>query len=242
MRASIAEERARARTEVERELSDARADLVALRREIASARRIEANRRRQGRGDEERHDPRAADRDRRLGAAADASSRAAKSLGQASRAPRDERPVEVGSRVIDESGLRGEIAAIRDGVAEVRGSLGTIRIPVERLRRDGRSPSTRPSAAPEARPAVAAASPEIDVRGQRAEVAKQAVRDHVDLAVLAGRGRIRVIHGHGTGALKVAIREELTRHPLVVSHEGAPLREGGDGVTVVVLEDDPGGS
>ena len=226
---------------MERELRDAQADLTALRREIATARRIEANRVRRDERDEERRSESAGDRDRSLGAAADAASRATRVLAHASRPPRDERAIVVGDFVIDESGLRGEVTSIRGAVTEVRGSLGTIRIPLARLRLDRRpSKSSRPLP-PETRPLVVAAPSEIDVRGQRAEVARAAVRAQVDLAILASRETIRVIHGHGTGALKSAIREELSRHPLVVSHEAAPLREGGDGVTVVALTETPAG-
>jgi DNA-nicking Smr family endonuclease len=39
----------------------------------------------------------------------------------------------------------------------------------------------------------------------------------------------------------VAVREELTRHPLVLRHEAAGPREGGDGATVVVLAEEGGG-
>ncbi len=243
VRASVDEERARARADVERELRDAQADLTALRREIATARRIEANRVRRDERDEERRSESAGDRDRSLGAAADAASRATRVLAQASRPARDERAIVVGDFVIDESGLRGEVTSIRGAVTEVRGSLGIIRIPLARLRLDRRpSKSSRPLPPPETRPLVVAAPSEIDVRGQRAEVARAAVRAQVDLAILASRETIRVIHGHGTGALKSAIREELSRHPLVVSHEAAPLREGGDGVTVVALTETPSGA
>jgi DNA mismatch repair protein MutS2 len=44
------------------------------------------------------------------------------------------------------------------------------------------------------------------------------------------------VHGIGTGALRAAVREELTRHPLVDTVDPAPPNEGGDGATYAVLE------
>jgi DNA mismatch repair protein MutS2 len=82
-----------------------------------------------------------------------------------------------------------------------------------------------------------AASPgiELDLRGQRAEDALEQLDRHLDAAFLAGLPWVRVIHGHGTGALKKAVRSALRGHPLVADFESGKDSEGGDGVTVVKL-------
>jgi DNA mismatch repair protein MutS2 len=46
-----------------------------------------------------------------------------------------------------------------------------------------------------------------------------------------------IVHGLGTGALRKAIREHLRDSPYVTRFESADPREGGDGVTVALLED-----
>ena len=56
-------------------------------------------------------------------------------------------------------------------------------------------------------------SDELDVRGQRAQEAREAVRSFVDDAALAGLPQVRVIHGRGTGAVRAAVREELATPP-----------------------------
>ncbi|MBI2845808.1 MAG: Smr/MutS family protein, partial [Chloroflexi bacterium] len=43
------------------------------------------------------------------------------------------------------------------------------------------------------------------------------------------------LHGRGTGTLRRLVRQELSRHPLVASVQGAEEQEGGEGVTVVEL-------
>ena len=75
------------------------------------------------------------------------------------------------------------------------------------------------------------ASDELDVRGMRAQEAREAVRSFVDDAALAGLPTVRVVHGRGTGALRTAVREELTAHPLVDRHEA----DSADGASVVHL-------
>ena len=57
----------------------------------------------------------------------------------------------------------------------------------------------------------------------------------LDDALRAGEDALFMIHGHGTGALRTALREHLTDHPVVDRFEPGAPREGGDGVTVVVL-------
>ena len=71
------------------------------------------------------------------------------------------------------------------------------------------------------------------MRGRTAQEAREALRAFVDNAALAGRDEIRVIHGRGTGAIRKAVRDELTRHPLVTSHAS----DSADGATVVRLSD-----
>jgi len=73
---------------------------------------------------------------------------------------------------------------------------------------------------------------DVDVRGRRAEATRDEVRRRVDAAAVAGVDLLRVIHGHGTGALRSVVREELGRHPLVSRIEPAPPEEGGDGATL----------
>lgn len=75
----------------------------------------------------------------------------------------------------------------------------------------------------------------LDLRGFRVEDALIEVRKFLDNALLAQLKEVEIIHGHGTGALKKAIREHLTSSPYVKSWRPADIRFGGDGVTVIEL-------
>ena len=46
----------------------------------------------------------------------------------------------------------------------------------------------------------------------------------------------RVVHGHGTGAMKEAVREELRHSPFIKRWETGGEKEGGDGVSVVFFD------
>jgi DNA mismatch repair protein MutS2 len=72
---------------------------------------------------------------------------------------------------------------------------------------------------------------ELDVRGLRAQEAREAVRAFVDEAALAGLETVRVVHGRGTGAVRTAVRDELAAHRLVERHEA----DSRDGATVAHL-------
>ena len=84
---------------------------------------------------------------------------------------------------------------------------------------------------PESRRAL---SPEVNLHGYRVDEALNVIDSLLDDAALEGMTSLKIVHGKGTGALRQAIREYLTGHPLVNAIEPG---EGGSaaGVTVVQL-------
>ena len=83
--------------------------------------------------------------------------------------------------------------------------------------------------------AVEIRAPLVDVRGQRVDEALRSLELELDRHLRAGEESVQVLHGHGTGALKAAVREHLSRSPYVLKARSAESHEGGDGVTVVTL-------
>ena len=49
--------------------------------------------------------------------------------------------------------------------------------------------------------------------------------------------QVRIVHGHGTGALRKGLQTFLKTHPLVEKHYPAPDNQGGGGATIVELKD-----
>jgi len=80
-----------------------------------------------------------------------------------------------------------------------------------------------------------AAPAELHLIGKRVEPALNELDDYLDHALLGSRPEVRVVHGHGSGALRDAVREHLRNHPAVAGHRPGKRDEGGDGATVVTL-------
>jgi DNA mismatch repair protein MutS2 len=77
---------------------------------------------------------------------------------------------------------------------------------------------------------------EINVIGQTVDEATRLVDKFIDTATLAGKPQVRVIHGHGTGALRRGLAEFLSTHPLVEGIHAEAAERGGTAVTVVELK------
>ena len=76
----------------------------------------------------------------------------------------------------------------------------------------------------------------LDLRGMRVEEAEIELIQYLDRSVREGKPMVYIIHGHGTGALKKLVREYLKDSPYAREFRPGQDYEGGDGVTVVILE------
>ncbi len=84
---------------------------------------------------------------------------------------------------------------------------------------------------------VRVASNTLDLRGERVEEALDRVDAFIDKMLSSGERSAFVLHGHGTGALKQAVREHLKLSSHVTSSEPADPEDGGDAFTVFWLPD-----
>lgn len=86
-------------------------------------------------------------------------------------------------------------------------------------------------------PAEEPGGQEINVIGETVEEATRRVDKFLDQAALAGSSHVRIIHGHGTGALRRGLAEFLRTHPLVDSIRSEAEDRGGQAITVVQFKD-----
>ncbi len=78
---------------------------------------------------------------------------------------------------------------------------------------------------------------DCDLRGMRVDEAMERADSALQRLLGRGGGRVVFIHGHGTGALRNAIRAWLRLAPGVESFAPGEPREGGNGVTVATIAD-----
>jgi DNA mismatch repair protein MutS2 len=75
----------------------------------------------------------------------------------------------------------------------------------------------------------------LDLRGLRVHEVEEKIAVFLDRCMLNGLATARIVHGHGTGAVRQAVRDALARHPSAAGFAPADQSAGGDGVTVVEL-------
>ncbi len=76
---------------------------------------------------------------------------------------------------------------------------------------------------------------EINLIGYRVEEALSLIDRIIDRSMIEGDMSIRIVHGHGTGRLKAAIRDHLRSFSCVKRIDGEDLEHGGEAITIVEL-------
>jgi DNA mismatch repair protein MutS2 len=100
-------------------------------------------------------------------------------------------------------------------------------------RSKGRGDDTRPARSESLEVPFQTTSNTCDLRGLRVDDGLSMMTAFLDRAMGHGERVAFVIHGHGTGAMRDAVRAELASSPYVRSSRPGDRHEGGDGVTVV---------
>jgi DNA mismatch repair protein MutS2 len=158
------------------------------------------------------------------------------------------REIIVGDKVkLRSFGSIGIVDQIKDGLAEIRVKSLRFRERLDQLElvetqstpksQQGKLEKLKRSADAELHLADAEhkARSELNVIGQTTDEAVDAVDKFLDEASLASLSQVRIVHGHGTGALRRAIAGLLDGHPHVARFLPAPPDQGGAGATVVEL-------
>jgi len=78
-------------------------------------------------------------------------------------------------------------------------------------------------------------SPDLDLRGKRADEIDWALDSYLNNASLTNLNEVRIVHGFGTGTVRKIVRDLLASHPLAKSFRPGEKGEGNDGVTIVKL-------
>ncbi len=141
-----------------------------------------------------------------------------------------------------DNGLRGTLVSLAGARAQV--ARGNVRfdVPAGRLRRVAAATQPRPARTtphglrrtPSA-PEGAGPAHEINLVGKRVGRALEELETFLDRAALDDRSVVRIVHGHGSGALRRAVREYLADCAYVARYEEADPHAGGSGATIAHL-------
>jgi DNA mismatch repair protein MutS2 len=101
--------------------------------------------------------------------------------------------------------------------------------------RAGGTQATRSTTLPSRDPLIPVRDNTCDIRGLRVDDGVAMATTFLDRAMGDGRSVVFLLHGHGSGALREAVREELTRSPYVARFRSGDPDRGGEGMTVVWL-------
>jgi DNA mismatch repair protein MutS2 len=157
-------------------------------------------------------------------------------------APRPAGPPRVGDTVaVGAFGFEGAVQSIHGDAAEVDVRGKRMRVPLGDLRVIGRSTAAvsqgRVSVQVETARHDDLVPSDLNIIGCTTDEALARAEKFLDNSVLQDRRTVRFIHGHGTGQLRRAIGDFLSKHPMVAHHSLAPEDQGGAAVTVAELKD-----
>jgi DNA mismatch repair protein MutS2 len=172
------------------------------------------------------------------------------SSSSASDAPAPPREITVGDTVrLRTLNTVGVVERINDGEAEVRTGALRFRERVANLELVTAAPERRDDTRLSRLQRMAAKGTELRLRetheeaqaelnliGRTTDEAADEADKFLDEAFMQGLAHVRIIHGHGTGALRRAVAHLLQNHPHVARFSQAPQGEGGAGATVVELK------
>ncbi len=129
----------------------------------------------------------------------------------------------------------GELA-VRFGMMKMTVALAAIES-LDGLKPDipAPKPSPPPAAAAKATPLLQTSQNTVDIRGARVADAELQLEEAIGRAIPVG-GALWIIHGKGTGKLRVGVHEFLQQSPHIDRYELAPQNEGGTGVTIAYLK------
>ncbi len=150
--------------------------------------------------------------------------------------PDERRPLVAGSPVRHRSlGWLGKLVELRGDRATVLVRGKRLRTPVAELSPAAGGERPAPGRVRVHRSRADPVEAELLLIGQSVEPALESLDAYLDRALAAGRERVRVVHGHGSGRLRRAVRERLRDHPAVAGFDSASPSGGGAGATEVRL-------
>lgn len=153
------------------------------------------------------------------------------------------RPLVIGDTVIiADIGGQATVLSLPDkkNLVEVQAGIIKTRVPLDNLRlvdkpKKRQQSTTRTVRLPQDKSNMKVTT-SCDLRGMTVDEGLLTLDRFIDSEVRTGLNEFTVIHGKGTGVLRKAVRQYLSKHPQVKEHRLGTFGEGEDGVTIVTLK------
>ncbi len=115
--------------------------------------------------------------------------------------------------------------------AEVQ--IGNVRMRIAWEQLKGKKTTWQPSGKGNAIALEISVPGELNLIGKNVDESRDLLMQYLDQAFRSGRPWVRIVHGHGSGALKKMVREVLQKSAYETKFRPGMSNEGGDGCTVV---------
>lgn len=131
----------------------------------------------------------------------------------------------------------GKIVKIKEKKAEVIAGALRLEVPLAELRKTCVVPSrqTLEKRKDNLSESLFVSQEKISLLGEDVETGLHLLDKKLHECFLKGIKILLVVHGHGTGRLRSAVRDFLAKHPLIERFQAASPAEGGNGATLVFL-------
>lgn len=148
-------------------------------------------------------------------------------------------PIMAGDTVrVSETSTPATVLSVSEEKQQVEVQVGQARLRVGLQGVEKITPGTKVRDSQPGRPGLPPGkyvSPELDLRGKRADDIDALLDSYLNDATIAGLSEVRIVHGIGTGAVRRIVRNILAAHPLVKSFRSGGRDEGHDGASIVSL-------
>ncbi len=132
--------------------------------------------------------------------------------------------------------MMGKILELSENEALISMNRLKMRIPTWNLRKSKNQSPTPSEPKDVFVPDVKRQVSSLNLIGKYTDEAIYELEKFIDNATLGGMESFKIIHGKGTGALRNAVRNALSRNKLVADFKSGDISEGGDGMTIVTLK------
>ncbi len=145
----------------------------------------------------------------------------------------------LGKEAVVDSPVKGNTVFVRAGALRIRVNIEELNVLARKKTgraKSGRKKTHSPEPDRATQDVIRTSQNTLDLRGKTVDEAISATDAFLDTSMRDGTDVVFILHGHGTGALRDAVRAYLEDSQYVLTSRSGSREEGGDGITAVWIE------